>query len=631
MASLPLILYIIILCTQTCISQSYTVTESVHIEPLTPSQNGATITILKDVTTTSNSWFMDASDRIGFHLKLSLTSRWSFLSHKPSTLKVTIYSDSPYGAESRDAIISFSQNNTQHISTFIMMDAGNPQIYPKCEHNAPYITAYATGHIESIFEQTGSRQHKTCCGGSWDGMQPSYWNFSYPLRYTFINDPISNQMEMRYHAGDNLLDDKRCGFVSMIPDIGLDILFAAEDQGENFNILSIDIERSYEETYSPTINPTESPSKSPSKSPTNVPSKTPSISPTDLPSDYPTTNPSESPSKTPTNVPSTNPSQSPSKSPSIHLPTLIIPGINSPTRTPTSNEAGVEEPTARNVDVTSTSTNLEDEIVPNQNAFISDTNLIWIIVAVFGGYCLCCCCLIFIYKSKKKKAKYSVESTSELSSRRAHKESHPQSQMISDYVNNAGAASLEEGNKPTKIGRMKSLDTFSMDTHTNPMSSNITPGDLDADIELRFDDTDDSPSTNPTDIDDEMITRGNDDNDIDVHLHYNNVDKSSIMKKVTFGVEDDNTETGTDETETDETGTPDTYNHNIHDDEFIVEDENEKQREMTMTKTEKGINGIKGFVVNRNDEVKENQDEDQDSASDIFDDIPYDINGTTGP
>ena len=236
-------------------------------------------------------------------MKISLDSSWSFLSDAVTVLSFAINSDSPTGPRrNRDIIVSFSQNRELHFTTLIQIDEkGGHQVFPGCTKEPPFTLSLCPGDIESVMnEDKGSRKEKAALhdtkASAWQYMGQNR-NVSYPLIWTFTNypDPFGGYMQMTYRDGGTAKADRQCGFTAMNPNLPMDILIAAEDYREDFDILSVDITwQTY--TGSPSYVPSLSPSDLPSPSPSNVPS----VSPSNVPSRPPTNVPSDSPSMAPT-------------------------------------------------------------------------------------------------------------------------------------------------------------------------------------------------------------------------------------------------------------------------------------------------------------------------------------------
>ena len=338
-------------------SQYITTDESAYLYsyqdyvPYSPRPEYITINQLKDVTATGilnsanpNQFLLDATDDIGYHLQVILDNPMVFHPTQITRLQIEIGSDSPIGVDSRDLLVTFSQNSSQYFTTFVSIDEDSDnEIYPKC--NQTVATPLATGDIASIVSQNISNCDRYCkaCQGTGDFIPPYIPNIQYPLTFIIENYPTENYMKF---TCTNLGDTSRfCLYSAMIPNAPLDIYIAAEDVGEDFDITYIDLLHTTFATYSPTmdptIDPTMDPTTEPTQNPTQNPSDGPSMSPTNEPTSNPTLQPSFEPTIEPTDV-SSNPTQSPTTKPTFQPsmiptsdPSTSVPTTFAPTFEPT--------------------------------------------------------------------------------------------------------------------------------------------------------------------------------------------------------------------------------------------------------------------------------------------------------
>ena len=308
---------------------------------------------------TPTAWVLNALDEVGFHTKLSLYSeQYMFSDTRMSNMTLKIYSNSPVADVSKDIIISFSQNHIQYFVTLLQIDArGCSLIYPQCNQNHGLDPAtLAAGDAESIAltaNATGfdSRKQTIADGEEWNCIDhiPRRWEMTYPITIDLYYDPLTKILTFTYFADIA----RQCEYSGWITNAPLDILIAAEDTGETFNITQIDV--AMQHTSIPGISPssnttsTLSPTPQPSIPPTITESAHPSSLPTAQPSIPPTVAKTAAPSPSPTLIPSTLPTTSPTND------TFELSSMN-----PTNDPSG--PPTDTSMDLTTSTTIVSSEL-----------------------------------------------------------------------------------------------------------------------------------------------------------------------------------------------------------------------------------------------------------------------------
>ena len=346
-------------------------TKSVVLNSNDESQDGATITRIRDVwsDTTTGEWGLYPHSNDGYQLHLFLDESWSFNATTVTNLSIQIAYNTDnswysYSA-SNDFVMAFSQPNSDSFFAMKMYidESSEHMIYPQWDTTAPY------GFLAS--GDPAARAYRSLNG--WDGVflkmldYPTYWSSTTdyfspiqsdndrhvesPMTFTLSNVPTSHLQLSYSNPGQ---DARSCGFNEMSTGTGMNVYFAMNyDQNyDSLNIESISATLSYEmpdETASPTLQPTISPS--------NVPSRSPTSFPTEFPSEDPTVASSLNPTYAPSNEPSTPPTESTSspistldpnstKNPAVN-PTEFI---RSSTPSPTINrisDVPTRNPTAR--------------------------------------------------------------------------------------------------------------------------------------------------------------------------------------------------------------------------------------------------------------------------------------------
>eukprot|EP01084_Bolivina_argentea_P017644 32926_1 len=306
------ILVILYYIYQLSIHSVHCTTNTAYLTTSSPSNNGASVSVLKDTSTSGGKWNIKATDQIGFHVKLTMNSLYAFHATEPSTFTIKIGSDTVTGGNDKDFIASFSQSSSRYVSFEMSIDdAYGNVMYPTCDTTSSY-HAFQSGNVKALCDATsGSREAKAVGGsGNYGYFGPRPASTAYPLTWTFVNYPGSHT-EMTYSCPGTTATT--CGFSPpFASDVPLEVFFATEDDGEEFAITYIDISLTWEPTPNPTSNPTSTPTPKPTPKPTTrdpttaSPTANPSRDPTVTPSRNPTTrDPSINPTKTPTKGPTT--------------------------------------------------------------------------------------------------------------------------------------------------------------------------------------------------------------------------------------------------------------------------------------------------------------------------------------
>eukprot|EP01084_Bolivina_argentea_P203800 348007_1 len=158
---------------------------------------------LKSASSNSNiKWKMFPTDNIGFHMKLSLNTLWSFDPINTTTLQIQINSDS-IGNQFRELLISFSQSNNIYFSTLIQIDETDDHlIYPKCK-TYPTKQQFANGNIYTLLQNNTltSNRIQTAMNNTFNSYLFPYNpkpNISYPLTFILHNIPSENILLFPY-------------------------------------------------------------------------------------------------------------------------------------------------------------------------------------------------------------------------------------------------------------------------------------------------------------------------------------------------------------------------------------------------------------------------------------------------
>eukprot|EP01083_Nonionella_stella_P011764 33381_1 len=227
------------------------ITRSAYLTPNAPSNNGAFISVLKDVTTT-NKWQIHVSDLIGFHLQLTLDQTYAFHNTENSSLTINIGSNTAPSDLDLEFIVSFSQSQDKYVTYVINLDTAsdyptNHSVYPNCQESSPY-TVLANGNIEELCNQdnTNEREHKVTNEGQKVGFVSRYV-VQFPMSFTLTNYPGSHTLIT--YDDEGLVTQASCGFVGFDTGVPLMIFFAGEDVAEVLNISFVEI------IYSDSLNP----------------------------------------------------------------------------------------------------------------------------------------------------------------------------------------------------------------------------------------------------------------------------------------------------------------------------------------------------------------------------------------
>eukprot|EP01084_Bolivina_argentea_P049189 90502_1 len=357
--------------------------KSALLTPTNKLDNGVSVVELKDTTTVSSNsntkWSMFPTDNIGYHMKLSLNTSWSFDPINTTTIQIQINSDSQIGNQFRELLISFTQHNNIRFSTLIQIDQTDDHlIYPKCERY-PNKQQFADYNIYTLSENNETSDRvQTAMNNTFDSYLLPHIptpNISYPLTFILHNIPSENILLFSYlNPTANI---RTCSFINMFPNIPIDIYLATAYQAQQITILSINITHNIETetTITSTNIPTNTPTNIPSNIPSNSPINNPTISPTNIPSYIP----SYIPSNSPMNNPTSNPTVS---------STLIAHSTSTTTTSNHIKDKQVEETTSTQIQLTpNINYDSEEERFANVQTDIPSTHII--IAAICCSLCIC--------------------------------------------------------------------------------------------------------------------------------------------------------------------------------------------------------------------------------------------------
>ena len=264
------------------LSSNAVIIKSVNLTSSNTNDNNAQISIGSsnvDCWTQSNEWRIDVCSfgsgcnsntyQRGYHLEISLDNSWGFHPTKPSTISITMHSDTNLNSQSDlDLIATFSVNSNQYFSYFIALDERNPnQIYPECIDANPPTQSIANGDVKSCVESSycssagcSERDCKALGGSNHDTVFPSNTannkDNAFPMTIALENDPISGESYTRISTPSWNEWTQGCGFgEAFATNSGLQIYLALDDDGEQLQFQEFYITYSYD-TDSPTTEPT---------------------------------------------------------------------------------------------------------------------------------------------------------------------------------------------------------------------------------------------------------------------------------------------------------------------------------------------------------------------------------------
>ena len=236
-------IYMILLTSCICSISSSVIIKSATLTPSEPSSNGASIEILKDVTQTNDEWLLSSSDSIGFQLQLTLNPTWSFASNQSSSIILEIDSNTPISTQkSNKLLLTFIQSNSSYLTNLISIDnLSDHQIYPPCNPDLSYSLSFASNNILELISNNSSKSrfNKSTNNESYSSLLPSIdsTNIAYPLIFSITNEPYSHTLFAYTNPG---VATRSCGYTP-ISDDPLEIYFALNEKGQQFNITSINI------------------------------------------------------------------------------------------------------------------------------------------------------------------------------------------------------------------------------------------------------------------------------------------------------------------------------------------------------------------------------------------------------
>ena len=331
-----------------------TVTKTVSLDTSNESQDGATITTLRDdvyvngVNAPSNGdcgfgvstcWalYAEDSDDDGYHLQLSLDDSWAFDGAATTNLTIeVVYNTETSWSGTNNLVVAFSQSGSNaFFATKMYIDESyEHMMYPEWDSTSPYTADLADGDPATRAYLTGTgwygvflkmMDNPSNYASETDDFSPyqSSRHVETPLTFSLSNVPGSHVLFSYTNPGE---DVRSCGFSEMSSITAMNVYFAMNYNGhsDSLNIESISVALSYDPitiqwsnppTQSPSTNPSSSPTSNPTQSPSVVPTQSPSVIPTNPPSVDPTLSPSANPTFQATKSPSTSPTQNPSTRP----------------------------------------------------------------------------------------------------------------------------------------------------------------------------------------------------------------------------------------------------------------------------------------------------------------------------
>ena len=296
-----------------------TIIKSVSLTTSNTNDNNAQITIgsaNNDCYVWDNTWEIEVDNRWnsqrGYHLEIDLDNSWGFHPSNPSTITLTVHSDTSIDKQpDLDLLVTFSVNKNQYLTHWFGLDNANPNsIYPgPCDISSSPTTLLASGDVKACVEsnwcvETDRRDQKATNNNQNKYIMPQNQftdddidhDDAFPMTIKLTNDPINNQLSTVISSPTWNGWTQGCRYGNVFATAsGMQIYLALDDADEFLQIEEIYIEYSID-TESPTRAPTKNPSINPSISPTLIPTKNPSINPSSSPTIIP--------SQTPTNIPS---------------------------------------------------------------------------------------------------------------------------------------------------------------------------------------------------------------------------------------------------------------------------------------------------------------------------------------
>ena len=259
------------------------------------SRGGATIETknYNSISKQDDNWYIKTNDEDGFALHLSLNNSWGFHPTLVSSIQIVINGTTsynkhriyePYDALDANALIAFSVNDAEYISTYIRLENHyKNRIYPECSHalHTSGVTPLAKGNIlERAYNDSVplmTRKEKVL-GGIKDGFEwvdewGGEYNYGYPfgnranntfpLIFTLVNDPYygNSMITLSNPIWHSMYVDTFCIYSAFEADQGLDVYIAGDAVGEILAISSIGVTYTYDDDdtdgFEPTVAPTD--------------------------------------------------------------------------------------------------------------------------------------------------------------------------------------------------------------------------------------------------------------------------------------------------------------------------------------------------------------------------------------
>ena len=240
--------------------------KSVELNPTHPTNDGASIQILKDTTeSTPDQWEITPTDQTGFHLQLNLDETWAFhpihrtqitLQIQTATTNLASLADSVTDSfPGHDLLFSFSYNDAHYVSSAVSIHTDSPPLwFPRCEANDDAVTqSLAAGNVQHIISDntssssTASRLSRVMIiddlngerapNNSSSSSSSAQFVLSKESESTFILDHYPNDSDFRF----SLNEHGGCSFNASLH--SLTVYIAALQIGSPVDILSISVQQ----------------------------------------------------------------------------------------------------------------------------------------------------------------------------------------------------------------------------------------------------------------------------------------------------------------------------------------------------------------------------------------------------
>eukprot|EP01084_Bolivina_argentea_P133503 235602_1 len=221
-----------------CIAQL----QSTTVNPITPSQNGVSVSYNTKNTKVSGAYYdISVTTQNEYDVAISLQEQWSFKSTLSTTLILTLNGLTPNPSADADFIILFTTDNIQFFSFFVHLDSTvvRSKIYP-------FKKLAIQENLFSYLENTityPQRWDRVSHGDQWSNTRPRYnGQAQWPLKFQITNNITSNKCIFSYYDQGNIYQTGNTFNDTFIANKPINIYIMGDTSNEQYQISDINIQ-----------------------------------------------------------------------------------------------------------------------------------------------------------------------------------------------------------------------------------------------------------------------------------------------------------------------------------------------------------------------------------------------------